>query len=90
MSKSNKDKTIEVMIPTTDNWYGNYENNTVKLVFYGNSICDNYRVAVWGNDAFGLYYDTKDKGTARVLFIKLKNKEYITQRELYDLGFVNN
>ena len=87
MSKINKDKRIEVIISTTDNWYGNYDNNTVKLTYHGRLICGKYRVSIWGNDDFGLIYDTTDKGTARVLFNKLKTKSNITQRELYDLGF---
>jgi hypothetical protein len=83
------EKPIEVMIPTTDNWYPNYENNMVRLVYVGKLVDGTFRVAVWGADDFGVEYDAKDKGTAKELFNKLKTKTNITQKELYDLGFVN-
>lgn len=83
------EKHIDIMLPTTDNFYGNYDNNTVKLTYIGRLTDGRYRVTVWGNDDFGLIYDANDKGTAKVLFNKLKTKVNITLEELYNLGFIN-
>lgn len=83
------EEPIEIMIPTTDDWYPNYQNNIVRLVYVGELVDSTYRVAVWGADDFGVEYDAKDKETAENIFNKLKTKTNITQKELYDLGFVN-
>ena len=47
----------------------------------------NWRVCVWGNDDFGLEYDTPSGVKARIIFESIG--DYTTQYELHQLGFIN-
>lgn len=47
-----------------------------------------YRVAVWGNDDFGMDFDTPDRKTAYSLYLKLIHEyKYINKNDLSELGF---
>lgn len=83
------EKQIDVMMPTTDCWFPNYENNMVKLSYIGRLPNKTFRVAVWGADDYGLKFDAEDKRTAKKIFNNLKEKVNITKGYLYELGFVN-
>jgi hypothetical protein len=77
----------EVFKKTNDDWYGNYENNTCKLIYIGQLSDDLFRVAVWGNDDFGIYKDFETEKEAIEIFEKLKETKVINHKDLYDLGF---
>jgi len=83
----------EVFICTDDNWYGNWDNNTVKLIYngalypvrHGRIIL--YRVSAWGNDDFGINKDFSSELEAKAVFEKLSKLEILNQKDLYDIGF---
>ena len=90
MKNKNKfTEPIDIMKPTTDDWYSNYPNNMIKLTYIGRLTDNMFRVAVWGNDDFGVEYDVEQEQEALKMFEKLKNEPVLTKQALYDLKFVN-
>lgn len=76
---------------TKDNFCGNYgkNENLVEVRFCYSYPNKNWRVDVWGDDDFGIIFETKDRDEALSMFNKLCEMEFIEQEELYKLGFVN-
>jgi hypothetical protein len=81
-------KREPIFKPTTDDWYGNYEVDTCKLKYLGKLSDGKFRVAVWGNDDFGIEKDFDTESEAIDMFDKLAKYEVINHQDLYDLGFV--
>jgi hypothetical protein len=77
------------MKSTEDDWYGNFENNTVKLTYHPQLADGKYRVSIWGNDDFGIDKDFDSPAEAEEVFCKLKIKKVINKNDLYALGFEN-
>lgn len=77
---------IEIYKPTQDDWYPNFENNTVQLSLLnlGNNT---YRVCSWGNDDFGMELDFETLGEAEYIFDILNKKEFINKEDLKKMGF---
>ena len=82
-------KRTEIYKKTNDNWYPNYNTNEVKLKYIGKLSDGKFRVACWGNDDFGINKDFETEIEAIDMFEKLKLKEFINHKDLYDLGFTN-
>ena len=80
-------KRTEILKHTNDDWYGNYENNKCKLCYIGLLSDGTFRVAVWGNDDFGIDKDLKTETEAIEMFNMLKEYKTINHEDLYDLGF---
>lgn len=78
---------LSTMMPTDDNWFGNYPNNMVELIFNSCRRDKQHWVSAWGNDDFGLQSKNLSKGVARRLYRKLKNMKVLNKKTLYDLGF---
>jgi len=85
---------IECFKPTNEDWYSEYrikddqryKGKYVSLSLLGLSN-GMYRVCVWGNDDFGMEWDTKDKQEAKKVYAKLALKETIEKRDLKNLDF---
>ena len=85
-------------IPTPDEWYGTYEDGTVKVSVINLTSWNNekpcIRVCVWGNDDFGLEKDTYFENNEEVqTFFDSKVKEVngwsiVTIKMLREMGFV--
>jgi hypothetical protein len=78
-------KEQSVFKNTTDDWYGNYPGNQVKLEYIGKLSDGTFRVACWGNDDFGL----ENQEDAYIMYSNLKNMSYINKTTLYNRGFNN-
>ena len=79
----------EVLVPTTDQWYGNWNDKFVKLIYNGKLDDGSFRVSCWGTDDFGIDKDFNTEREAIEIFKFLQNSGNITQQALYDLGFSN-
>jgi hypothetical protein len=86
-------KRIEHFKNTKNDWYPNFPNNQVKLIYHS---CINsykpesewvYRVSVWGNDDFGIMKDFRTHEEAKKVFNELDTLSYINHSDLYDRGF---
>jgi len=89
-------KWITVFKEVAEDWYGNYRiaddvRYTGKYVSVGITKLSNgmYRVAVWGNDDFGMEYDTKTKNRAVLIFQRCVMEDLLTKQWLLDNGFAN-
>ena len=82
-------KQTEIFKKTNDDWYGNFKNNTCQLIYIGELTDGVFRVAVWGDDDFGIDKDFKTEKEAIEMFDKLKKRTIINHKDLYDLGFTN-
>jgi len=82
------EESIRVRVKTSDDWHPNHKGDLVEVSYLGKLPDGNSRVCVWGADDLGMEYDVKDKGLARKMFRKLKDKDNITKAELISLGFV--
>lgn len=82
-------KREEVLKSTTDNWYPNYENDKVMLMYVGLLADGDFRVAAWGNDDFGIERDFDKEEDDYKMFLELKKKRVITKDGLYNLDFTN-
>jgi hypothetical protein len=80
-------KRTEVFKLTNDDWYPNYEDNRVKLIYIGKLTDGKFRVACWGNDDFGIDRDFELEQDAINMFNRLEKYPLINHRDLYDLGF---
>jgi len=89
---------ISIFMKTTDNWAGNYKINNdrrhpnadlveVSLILMRDG---DYRVCVWGNDDFGMEYDTESHTEAESLFFDLIRTGIITVSNLKQLGFISS
>ncbi len=87
MSKFDLEQPIEVMKKTTDDWYPNYPNDMVRLVYVGRLNNGFFRISVWGADDCGYEFDTEDEEKAKKLFEFLKRTQVIRKSELRNLGF---
>ena len=79
-------------IPTTDDFYPNYDNDTVQVKFHGDinrwlPAVPCYRVSVWGTDDYGLIYDSPHEHECQELYNLITSMKSITKQELKDLGF---
>ena len=87
----NSIKSEDVLVPTTDDWYPNYEGNKVQVsimpLIPRTEDEKLWRVCVWGADDCGMEYDTDDKHDAMVTFDMLKHRDFITKAGLLELGF---
>ena len=80
---------VEVLKNTNDDWHPNFENNTCKLIYIGKLSDGKFRVAVWGNDDFGIDKDFEIESEAIEMFHKLEKYETINHKDLYELEFTN-
>lgn len=80
---------VTIFKNTDDDWHGNYPNNQVKLQYIGKLTDGKFRVAVWGNDDFGIDKDFNKEQDAVTVFSELTLKDKINHKDLYDLGFAN-
>ena len=89
---------------TEDEWYPNYDGDTVRVSLilrrkksneyklYGQTL---FRVCVWGDDDFGMEKDFKsgddqaDIEQAKELYATLIEQKFINQGYLKKLGFIN-
>lgn len=72
-------------IKTNEDWYPTYKNGTIRVFCcaLSNGL---FRVAVWGNDDFGLEADVKEANLAQTLYDEIK--DFTTQSELKFAGFI--
>lgn len=76
---------------TTDDWHPTCENSSVMVRFI-QMLPDSkagFRIAVWGNDDFGLEKDLTSFDSASALYKELTEEENLTVQSLLDKGFVN-
>ena len=86
---------INVLKETHDYWYGNFGGDKVKLIYHGNIVppierlneIPLYRVSVWGNDDFGMIFDTNNENEAKELYASLSKKSFIDKDYLQSLDF---
>lgn len=76
----------EIYKPTTDDWYPNFENNTIRisLLLLNDGT---FRVCAWGNDDFGMERDFESLGEADDIFDTIEKYSTVNKQDLYDLGF---
>jgi hypothetical protein len=93
---------IEVLKPTQDDWYGTYElqgwfngvknQGLVQVSFCGNiSPPDQapvFRTCVWGDDDFGLEYDSPNEADAYNKFLQIIGMTSVDQQAVRELGFI--
>ena len=86
---------VSVYCETTDDWYGNYRikddqrvSNLVHVQFMKLSN-DQWRCCVWGNDDFGMEFDSWLEGEAWNKFIQIIGWKYVNKEPLKALGFVS-
>lgn len=82
-------KRTEIFKLTNDDWYPNYEDNRVKLIYNGKLSDGKFRVSCWGNDDFGIDRDFELEQDAINMFNRLEKYLLINHQDLYDLGFTN-
>jgi len=76
----------EIYKPTTDDWYPNFENNTIQISLL--PLNDGtFRVCAWGNDDFGMELDFESLGEAEYIFDTIEKYSIVNKQDLYDLGF---
>ena len=76
---------------TTDDWHPTCENSSVMVRFI-QMLPDSkagFRIAVWGNDDFGLEKDVASFNEAEALYREITALENLTIQELLDKDFVN-
>lgn len=83
---------------TSEDWYPSFETNgksTVEVSIFkirwplnAVEVKRSYRVAVWGMDDFGMYYDTEVRGIAVNTFRQVTVMKDVTKAALKELGFV--
>lgn len=86
---------ITIYKPTDDDWWGNFDNNTVELSFRGNinrkhrtpNVGAIYRISVWGNDDFGMDRDFSSIKKALAFFKKVEQLPVLNQKQLLSMGF---
>lgn len=102
MNTQNTDlKTIIVFKLTNEDWHysyrleGYYENITdrlLRVMFFKLSSSNDeppiWRTCVWGNDDFGMEYDSATKEDTFAKFMQIISMEFISKTALEELGFV--
>ena len=79
-------------LKTDEDWYPTLADGTVRafhceLPRLKSTAPRMWRTAVWGNDDFGLEFDSIDQALALEMYDLLCDG--VTQKELLDLGFVH-
>lgn len=82
-------KKIECFKKTNDDWYPNYSGDRVRIFFTPLLDGVTYRVAVWGNDDFGLEMDGTDKEEMLSIFNFVKSLDRVDKAILIERGFTN-
>lgn len=85
-----KDKKMEptsTLKKTNDDWCGNIDEHYCNLEYLGELTDGLFRVAVWGNDDFGIDQDFKTEQEAINMYNNLNSYDIINHKDLYDLGF---
>ena len=78
---------------TDDNWHKNHFGNKVKLMYHGDITPCNvgtvrtYRVSVFGNDDFGMVFDSCIFKEVIDMFFRLSQMKRINKEDLKELGF---
>ena len=78
---------------TDDDWYKNHFGNKVKLMYHGDITPCNvgtvrtYRVSVFGNDDFGMVFDSCIEMEVTAMFFVLSHMKMINKEDLKKLGF---
>ena len=78
---------------TNDNWHKNHFGNKVKLMYHGDITPCNvgthrtYRVSVFGNDDFGMVFDSCIEQEVLDMFFTLSQMKVINKEDLTKLGF---
>lgn len=78
---------------TNDNFYKNHFGNKVKLMYHGDITPCNvgthrtYRVSVFGNDDFGMVFDSCIFKEVIDMFFILSQMKVINKEDLKELGF---
>lgn len=81
------DKYAKIYKPTNDNWSGNWENETVALVYIGELSDGTFRVLVTGNDDTGYERDFPTEQEAISMYERLSNYPIINFADVRHLGF---
>lgn len=76
------------MVPTTDNWYPTYDGGYVQVSLIPLSD-GTWRCCVWGDDDFGLDFDTEDRQKATEMYELVTAMPNVVVAHLKRLGFVN-
>lgn len=84
----NKLERQEVQVPTNEDWYPTFPDNTVKVSFSGLTN-GQWRVAVWGLDDHGLEHDYETRADAISMFRRVSKMSHITHEQLFSWGFIN-
>lgn len=81
-------KTREKYILTNEDWYPNYFENKLRV-----KICvltnRKNRVCIWGADDFGMEKDFPENQKMEALKCFYDIKDFITEKELKEMGFIN-
>ncbi len=92
---------IVVYKHTSDSWYPEYQlttpsynskNKLVQVTYHSNIAppshdCE-FRVSAWGDDDFGMEFDTKSENEAWLKFIAVIGLTDVTHEALVKLGFI--
>ena len=81
-------QSIDVMMPTTDQWNPNYPGNMVRVSLHHRSTGKDHCVCVWGDDDDGMELFTDDFSRVAFLFAKIIKKKVITKAKLTEYGLV--
>lgn len=101
-SQNTDSDRIEVFKLTHENWNGSYkiegwydgttDNKLLKVSFFKllppTPYPTNWRTCVWGDDDFGMEYDSVTKEDAFARFMQVIHMEFVSKAALKDLGFV--
>jgi hypothetical protein len=77
---------IEMLKPTNGDFYPNFFQDMVK-VYLMDLTSGEWRVAVWGNDDYGLEFDFANEIDAKNMFYELALLECINAEILKQKGF---
>ena len=76
----------EMFKTTTDNWYPNFENDTIEISLL-DMVDGTFRVCAWGNDDFGMELDFESLGEAEYIYDIIDRLDIVNKSDLYELGF---
>lgn len=74
-------------VKTNEDWYPNFDDDTIEVTFHHSKYDYDYRITIWGSDDFGMEKICKNRLEALELYNKII--DYITKKELMNLGFIN-
>lgn len=81
---------FECFKETKENWCGSYEMGDklyLRVKFSWLMPSNQWRVGVWGNDDFGMTFDSESKDIALNTFYEVVKLQLVTQDKLEDMGF---